>query len=151
MIKLFFMNLWGNIKRSPIVSIILLIQMILFSYSIFDVIYTQQKSELNNNAFQKVYSNYSIYDIGEGRLVHDENGFVLTSTDGELIFKQSPTASYTVNADFYWYQIADTVCIGDHNVQYYCFPKRKGDYVVKMRLAAEELYKMLKSKSKQTV
>ena len=94
---------------------------------------------------------YSIYDIGEGRLVHDENGFVLTSTDGELIFKQSPTASYTVNADFYWYQIADTVCIGDHNVQYYCFPKRKGDYVVKMRLAAEELYKMLKSKSKQTV
>lgn len=64
MIKLFFMNLWGNIKRSPIVSIILLIQMILFSYSIFDVIYTQQKSELNNSAFQKVYSNYSIYDIG---------------------------------------------------------------------------------------
>ena len=64
MIKLFFMNLWGNIKRSPIVSIILLIQMILFSYSIFDVIYTQQKSELNNNAFQEVYSNYSIYDIG---------------------------------------------------------------------------------------
>lgn len=94
---------------------------------------------------------YSIYDIGEGRLVHDENGFILTTKDGELIFKQSPTASYTVNADFYWYQIADTVCIGDHNVQYYCFPKCKGDYVVKMRLAAEELYKMIKSKCKQTV
>ena len=64
MLKLFLLNLWGNIKRSPIVSIILLIQMILFSYSIFDVIYTQQKSELNNSAFQKVYSNYSIYGIG---------------------------------------------------------------------------------------
>ena len=93
---------------------------------------------------------YSIYDIGEGRLTHDENGFVLTSKDGEIICKQSPTASYTVNADFYWYQIADTVCIGNHDAQYYCFPKIDGDYVVKFRLAAEELYKLIKEKSGKT-
>lgn len=91
---------------------------------------------------------YSIYEIGEGRLTHDESGFILTAANGEVIFQQSPTASYTINADFYWYQIADTITIGDHNAQYYCFPKQSGDCVVKMRLAAEEMYKMRKAKTK---
>ena len=86
---------------------------------------------------------YHLYDVGEGKLIHDEDGFHLTASDGELNFTESATASYSVNSDFFWYQLADTVCVGDLNVQYYCFPKAKyGDVVAKERLIAEELFKI---------
>ena len=85
---------------------------------------------------------YKLYHIGEGRLTHGADGFRLLSSDGKLDFHQSPTASYTLNADFYWYQISDVICIGDMAVQYYCIPKTTGDVVAKARLAAEELYKL---------
>ena len=85
---------------------------------------------------------YTLYHIGEGRLTHGEDGFRLVSADGKLDYHQAPTASYTVNSDFYWYQISDVVCVGDMSAQYYCLPKNSGDVVAKVRLAAEELYKM---------
>ena len=85
---------------------------------------------------------YKLYHVGEGRLTHGSDGFRLISSDGKLDFHQSPTASYTLNADFYWYQISDVICIGDMSVQYYCMPKTTGDVVAKARLAAEELYKL---------
>jgi hypothetical protein len=85
---------------------------------------------------------YTLYDIGEGRLTHDSDGFRLVSADGQLDYRQAATASYTVNSDFYWYQISDVICIGDMSVQYYCMPKGAGDVVAKARLAAEELYKI---------
>ena len=85
---------------------------------------------------------YKLYHVGEGRLTHGEDGFRLVSADGKLDFHQGPTASYTVNSDFYWYQISDVICIGDMSVQYYCLPKNSGDVVAKVRLATEELYKM---------
>ncbi|MBR2341594.1 MAG: 1-acyl-sn-glycerol-3-phosphate acyltransferase [Clostridia bacterium] len=84
----------------------------------------------------------TIYSVGEGALKHDENGFVLTGCGGKLEYKQSATAIYTINADFYWYQIADTINIGDLNVQYFCFPKSDKVSVFKARLATEELYKL---------
>ena len=85
---------------------------------------------------------YCLYHIGEGKLTHGEDGFHLVSADGQLQFHQGATASYTVNSDFYWYQISDVICIGDMSVQYYCLPKNTGDVVAKARLAAEELYKI---------
>ena len=87
---------------------------------------------------------YHLYQVGEGTLTHNEEGFRLVSLDGEIDFKEGARASYSVNADFYWYQLADTVCIGDLSVQYYCFPKGGGDIVAKRRLAGEELFKILK-------
>ena len=83
---------------------------------------------------------HSLYDVGSGHLVHDNNGFKLTLDDGSLEYVHDPAISYSINADIYWYQIGDIVCIGDHTIQYYCFPKKK-DVVVKARLAAEEIYK----------
>lgn len=88
----------------------------------------------------------SVYDVGEGVLKHDENGFRLTGCDGKLNYEQSATAVYSINADFWWYQIADTINIGDLNVQYFCFPKTGGDIVAKTRLAAEELFKIKKER-----
>ena len=59
---------------------------------------------------------------------------------------QKPTASYSLNADYYWYEIGDMIGIGNMKAAYYCFPKNKGDIVAKTRLATEELYKLCTGK-----
>ena len=88
----------------------------------------------------------SIYSVGEGRLRHDKDGFVLTGCDGKLNYKQSPKASYSLYADYFWYEIGDMICIGNTQAQYYCFPKDQEKAIVaKARLATEELFKMLSS------
>ena len=87
----------------------------------------------------------AIYMVGEGRLIHDRNGFRLTGCDGRLDYTQNPRACYSLYADYYWYEIADTICIGDNERLYYCFPKG-GDVVAKTRLAVEEMYKLYKSR-----
>ncbi len=88
-----------------------------------------------------------IYDVGEGRLVHDENGFKLTGCGGRLDYSQKPTASYSLYSDYFWYEIGDMICIGNKKVLYYCFPKCDGDVVAKTRLAAEEMYKLARTRS----
>ena len=85
----------------------------------------------------------SIYRVGTGRLEHSINGFHLTGCDGRLDYSQKPNASYSLNSDYYWYEIGDMISIGNTDVLYYCFPK-EGDVVAKTRLAAEELYKLTK-------
>ncbi len=85
----------------------------------------------------------AIYMIGGGRLIHNENGFVLQSDDEKLKYEQPPLFSYSVYSDYYWYEIADVICIGDKDRLYYCFPKQKG-VVTKTRFAVEELYKIKK-------
>lgn len=86
----------------------------------------------------------AIYMVGEGHLTHTAEGFHLTGCDGELDYSQSPMACYSLYSDYYWYEIADMICIGNQDVLYYCFPKNCGDVVAKTRLATEELYKMKK-------
>ena len=89
--------------------------------------------------------NYNaLYMVGEGRLVHTQEGFHLTGCDGKLDYTQSPVASHSLNSDYYWYKIGDMISIGNRDVLYYCFPKNCGDVVAKTRLAAEELYKLKK-------
>ena len=85
----------------------------------------------------------AIYMVGEGRLTHSAEGFRLTGCDGKLDYSQGPLACYSLYSDYYWYQIADVICIGNHDALYYCFPEG-GDVVAKTRLATEELYKMKK-------
>ena len=91
----------------------------------------------------------AIYKVGEGHLTHDRSGFHLTGCDGRLDYTQSPKACYSLYADYYWYEIADTICIGDNERLYYCFPKG-GDVVAKTRLAVEEMYKLYKSRQLRT-
>ena len=89
--------------------------------------------------------NYSaIYMVGEGRLTHTAEGFHLTGCDGKLDYTQGPLSCYSLYADYYWYEIGDVICIGDHDALYYCFPKGNDVSVAKARLATEELYKMKK-------
>ena len=88
----------------------------------------------------------ALYMVGTGRLHHDNNGFVLDGCDGKLHYEQAPSASYSVNSDYFWYEIGDIVSIGTNDCLYFCFPK-EGDIVAKTRLAAEELYKLSKGKT----
>ncbi len=91
----------------------------------------------------------AIYQVGQGHLVHDRNGFRLTGCNGKLSYAQKPQACYGLYADYYWYEIGDMVCIGDNRQLYYCFPKESVP-VAKARLAAEELYKLTKRTRRKT-
>lgn len=83
----------------------------------------------------------AIYDVGEGHLTHNKDGFTLTGCDGRLSYTQSPAFSYGLYADYYWYEIGDVICIGNNEFLYYCFPKTDTP-VAKARLAAEEMFKL---------
>ena len=52
--------------------------------------------------------------IGPGRLTHDASGFHLTGAEGKLDYTQSPVASHTLYADYYWYEIGDVIGIGNN-------------------------------------
>ena len=82
--------------------------------------------------------------IGTGHLTHDANGFHLTGADGQLDYTQSPVASHTLYADYYWYEIGDVIGIGNNEFSYFCFPPADVS-VTKARLATEELYKIQKA------
>lgn len=92
----------------------------------------------------------ALYLVGNGTLTHNENGFHLTGCNGKINYAQGPLTSYTLNCDYYWYEIGDVICIGNKDALYYCFPRGNGDVVAKTRLATEELYK-LKKRRKATV
>ena len=79
--------------------------------------------------------------IGNGHLIHNEEGFHLVGAEGKLDYKQPPTFSHTLYADYYWYEIGDVIGIGDNTFSYFCFPKGNVS-VTKARLATEELFKM---------
>lgn len=85
----------------------------------------------------------SMYKVGDGKLIHNCNGFSLSGCDGKLEYSQSAKSSYGLYADYFWYEIGDVICIGDTDYQYYCFPKNQEEAIVaKARLATEELYRM---------
>jgi hypothetical protein len=87
-------------------------------------------------------SDHKFYRVGEGRLRHDINGFVLDGCDGQLHYEHKQLCAHTVNSDFFFYQIGDVISFGTNDHLFYCFPKTEGDVVCKVRLAAEEIYKI---------
>ncbi len=88
----------------------------------------------------------AIYHVGSGHLVHDATGFHLTGCNGRLDYHQKPQNCYGLYSDYYWYEVADMICIGDNNTRYICFPKNGEDVVAKTRAATEEMYKLYKSR-----
>ena len=90
----------------------------------------------------------AIYMVGEGRLRHDSGGFILDGCGGKLHFERPAAQSYSLYADYYWYELGDIICIGDRDTQYYCFPKGKVP-VAKARLATEEQFKRIRAQRKR--
>ncbi len=110
------------------------------------------KKEIENGKYQLttdvkigvICDNKALYMLDDGHLTHTDSGFHLTGCDGQLDYTHSPTAAYSLNADFFWYELGDIICIGNRERLYYCFPKEKIS-VTKARLATEEIYKMKKA------
>ncbi len=88
----------------------------------------------------------ALYFVGEGHLHHDKEGFTLEGCDGKLSVTQKSSNMYSVNADYNFYEIGDMVSFGSTKALYYCFPKGKGDFVAKTRLAIEEGYRLRSGK-----
>ena len=84
-----------------------------------------------------------LYYVGNGTLRHSVEGFHLVGCDGQIDYVQKPKASYTLNSDYYWYELGDVISIGNSKILYYCFPKQKKEIVTKTRLATEEIYKLI--------
>ncbi|MBQ9148169.1 MAG: 1-acyl-sn-glycerol-3-phosphate acyltransferase [Oscillospiraceae bacterium] len=87
----------------------------------------------------------AVYMVGEGRMTHDNSGFHLTGCDGKLDYSQKPQSCFGLYADYYWYEIADCICIGDNEVHYFLFPEADVP-VARLRLAVEEMYKLYKER-----
>ena len=83
----------------------------------------------------------ALYTVGKGRLTHDLEGFHLTSEDGKIDYRHKALSSYSLNSDYYWYEMGDVIGIGNMHVLYYCFPPKEVS-VAKARLATEELFKL---------
>ncbi len=109
------------------------------------------RSEIQNGNYKMetdveigvICDNKALYMVGDGHLTHTADGFSLTDAKGDLIYTHSPLSSYSLNSDYYWYEIGDVISIGDRKILYYCFPKTNIS-VTKARLAAEEIYKLKK-------
>ena len=95
-----------------------------------------------------IYGYKSFNLIDKGKLTHDMNGFRLEFYDSDVVYTQPPIYSYSVNADFYWYEGGDIISLGNSEILYYCFP-RKEVPVAKIRLASEEIFKLSKIKNKK--
>ncbi|MCQ2772994.1 MAG: hypothetical protein MJ238_06980 [Bacilli bacterium] len=66
---------------------------------------------------------------------------------GNTVHEQKSLACYSLYSDFYWYEVGDIVSIGTQEIRHYIVPEEK-DVVAKLRLATEEIYKLLQTKQK---
>ena len=86
----------------------------------------------------------ALYKVGSGRLSHNmEEGFHLTGCDGKIDYRQSSDTMYTCEAIPYWYQIDDVIGLGDKRALYYAFPTEQKEVVGKVKLATEEIFKII--------
>lgn len=114
------------------------------------------KKEIENGSYKietkvriMMLVNYKcLYEVGYGYLTHNQNGFYLEGDGFPLKYHQGVLSCYTLNSDYYWYEIGDVISIGDKSCLYYCFPEKEG-VVTKLRLATEELYKIAKENLKK--
>lgn len=119
----------------------------------------QVKEELNQGKYlldidvdvYMLVDTKALYHIGGGHLIHNSEGFRLVGDDNELDYSQSALSSYSLNADYFWYEIGDMISIGNKRHLFYCFPKKAEEAIVaKAKLAAEELYKIKKKESRRS-
>ena len=93
----------------------------------------------------------ALYKIGSGRLTHSaDGGFRLIGCDGKLDYQQSSKSMYTCEATPYWYEIDDVIGMGNNQVLYFAFPTENKEVVGKVKLAVEEIFKIIKEQKETT-
>ena len=72
MVRSFFSQLWTNIKRSPVITVLVFIQIVLTAYCLFNILWTFSEYDLNNLRVQNVYGEKSIYCVARKRGISSE-------------------------------------------------------------------------------
>ena len=84
-----------------------------------------------------------VYRVGEGRVSHNKEGLHLTGCDGRIDYSQNSKSMYTCEAAFHWYTLGDVIGMGNNRALYFAMPKEDIHVVGKVRLASEEIFKIL--------
>ena len=94
----------------------------------------------------------ALYKVGSGRLSHNmADGFHLTGCDGKIDHRQSSKSMYTCEATPYWYEIDDVIGMGNNRALYFAFPTEQKEVVGKVKLAVEEIYKIIEEQKETTI
>ena len=80
--------------------------------------------------------------VGEGRVVHNKDGFTITGViDGEPVEIKKPVSSmYSVHIEYDFLGRGDAIDIATEKTTYFMFLKSAKNYLTKMHFATEELY-----------
>ncbi len=87
-------------------------------------------------------------DLGEGTLVHDQNGFVLKGKhhDGTpFVLERPPLSMYGLHIEYRYFGKGDCIDLSTLDDTYYIYPLSKENVVTKLSLATEEIYKIKKA------
>jgi hypothetical protein len=84
-----------------------------------------------------------VYRVGEGRVSHNKEGLRLVGCEGKIDYSQSSKSMYTCEAAFHWYSLGDVIGMGNNRALYFAMPKEDVHVVGKVRLASEEIFKIL--------
>ncbi len=90
-----------------------------------------------------------VYRVGEGRVSHNLDGLHLTGCDGRIDYSQSSKSMYTCEAAFNWYTLGDVIGMGNNRALYFAMPKEDVHVVGKVRLATEEIFKLLEEEKQK--
>ena len=80
--------------------------------------------------------------VGEGRVVHDQNGFTITAIiDGEqTTIHKSVSDMYSVHVEYDFLNRGDAFDIATDETTYFMYLKNAKNYLTKMHFATEELF-----------
>lgn len=91
-------------------------------------------------------------DCGDGRLLHNENGFFLTFKDygdtEEKTLSFPPLSTLSVHTEYDYRNMGQCITLSTLDNTYFLFPKGEGFNATKIQFAAEYLYKRAQSKKK---
>ncbi len=87
--------------------------------------------------------------LGEGRLIHDLNGFRLTLHNDtfDIDLKKEPLSMYGCHIEYDYMGKGDCVDLSTMHDTFYIYPLNKKNVVTKLSLAVEELYKIKKEET----
>lgn len=92
-------------------------------------------------------------DCGEGRLVHDKNGYALTFTDYGADKEQTmffpPLSMLSVHTEYDYRGKGQCITLSTLDNTYFLFPKSEGFNATKIQFATEYLYKKAQSELKK--
>lgn len=83
-------------------------------------------------------------DLKEGYLVHNKEGFVLTSNNKEnpVNLIKEPLSLYSLHVEYDYFKKGDCLDLSTTDDTYYIYPLTKKNVVTKLQFAVEEIYKL---------